>query len=291
MINLATWAPSDGLNTGENVRAVISHYRHNTPLDFSGFPRVYQKETDNTLRVVDDIDLEHGARSMTGLDRFLTRWFARPLIGGLNQWIRRLLNNRKVQQRMLNSDNPYILRLVNGRLLRVASFYGLVKEINASMHDPVEYQRRHLKSLDVLLAYDIPSMTLIHEDDFLVSATRHRQEHNYLLRTRLAKENVPREQDLEVPARFVLLKRQREELAMDPFRTAEAPTRGTGHGSSQSTPVDHGHLRRRQQHGAASDGRHDPFRQRNSVQRNKEGAGPLPGQCGALDGLPRREDK
>jgi 6-phosphogluconolactonase/glucosamine-6-phosphate isomerase/deaminase len=237
MINLATWAPSDGLNTGENVRAVISHYRHNTPLDFSGFPRVYHKETDNTLRVVDDIDLEHGARSMTGLDRFLTRWFARPLIGGLNQWIRRLLNNRKVQQRMLNSDNPYILRLVNGRLLRVASFYGLVKEINASMHDPVEYQRRHLKSLDVLLAYDIPSMTLIHEDDFLVSATRHRQEHNYLLRTRLAKENVPREQDLEVPARFVLLKRQREELAMDPLNPHLLIMATSGEGNSMARQV------------------------------------------------------
>jgi hypothetical protein len=138
---------------------------------------------------------------------------------------------------MLNSDNPYILRLVNGRLLRVASFYGLVKEINASMHDPVEYQRRHLKSLDVLLAYDIPSMTLIHEDDFLVSATRHRQEHNYLLRTRLAKENVRREQDLEVPARFVLLKRQREELAMDPLNPHLLIMATSGEGNSMARQV------------------------------------------------------
>jgi hypothetical protein len=90
-----------------------------------------------------------------------------------------------------------------------------VKEINASMHNPVEYQQRHLKALEILLAYDIPSMTLVHEDDFLVSATRHRQEHEYLLARRLARENVSVEQELEVPARLVVLQRESEELAMD----------------------------------------------------------------------------
>jgi len=217
MINLATWAPSDGLNTGENVAGVISHYRNKTPLDFSGFPRVYDRTEDGALRLVGDIDLEQAASSMSGLDRFLRRRIARPLIGGLNQGIRRLLGRRKVQQRMLNSENPYVLRLINGRLLRTASFYGLVKEINASMHNPQEYQRRHLKALEILLAYDIPSMTLIHEDDFLVSAIRHRQEHDYLLRRRLDKEGVNSEQDLKVPARFVLLRRDQEELKMDPL--------------------------------------------------------------------------
>ena len=166
---------------------------------------------------MESIGLEQGGERMSGLDRFLSRWIARPLISGLNQGIRRLLNNRKVQQRMLNSESPYILRLVNGRLLKVASFYGLVKEINASMHDPVAYQQRHLKALEILLEYDIPSLTLIHEDDFLVSARRHREEHRYLLNRRLAKEKVATEQDLKVPARFVLLKRESEELEMDPL--------------------------------------------------------------------------
>ena len=217
MIYLATWAPADGLNTGQNVKGMVSHYRHNTALDFSGFERIYKEAKDGPLQLTEDIDLEHAAQSMSGLDRFLSRWYARHLVGGLNQGIRRLLNNRKVQQSMLNSKSPYILRLINGRLLKVASFYGLVKEINASMHDPVAYQALHLKALDILLAYDIPSMTLIHQDDFLVSATRHRQEHKYLLKRRLAKENVKREQDLEVPARFVLLKRTSQELAPDPL--------------------------------------------------------------------------
>jgi 6-phosphogluconolactonase/glucosamine-6-phosphate isomerase/deaminase len=217
MIYLATWAPSDGLSTGENVKSLVSHYRDNAPLDFSGFERIYDGGKNGPLRLVEDIDLEHGARSMSGLDRFLNRWFARHLIGGINQGIRRLLKSRRVLQRMLNSDSPYILRLVNGRLLRKASFYGLLKEINASMHDPVAYQQRHLKALEILLEYDIPSMTLIHEDDFLVSARRHQQEHNYLLSRRLSKEKVQREQDLDVPVRLVLLKRESDELAMDPL--------------------------------------------------------------------------
>jgi hypothetical protein len=217
MIYLATWAPSDGLNTGENVKGLVSHYRVNAPLDFSGLERIYEGGEKGPLRLVEGIDLDHGARSMSRLDRFLSRWYSRHLIEGINQGIRRLLKNRKVLQRMLNSDSPYILRLVNGRLLRKASFYGLLKEINASMHDPVAYQQRHLKALEILLEYDIPSMTLIHEDDFLVSARRHQQEHNYLLNRRLAKEKVQREQDLEVPVRLVLLKRESDELAMDPL--------------------------------------------------------------------------
>jgi 6-phosphogluconolactonase/glucosamine-6-phosphate isomerase/deaminase len=217
LIHLATWAPADGLNTGENVKSVVSHYRRNTPLDFSGFERVYERTRDGSLRLAEEIDLEYGATKMTGLDRFLDRWYARHLIGGLNQSIRRLLSNRKVQQRMLNSEIPYILRLINGRLLKVASYYGLVKEINAAMHNPQEYQKRHLKALEILLEYDIPTLTLLHEDDFLVSARRHRQEHEYLLKKRLEKEQVKRERDLEVPARFVLLKREQENLSMDPL--------------------------------------------------------------------------
>jgi hypothetical protein len=60
-------------------------------------------------------------------------------------------------------------------------------------------------------------MTLVHEDDFLVSAIRHRQEHEHLLRKRLYKEGVRSESQLKVPARFVLLRRGQGELKMDPL--------------------------------------------------------------------------
>ena len=69
-------------------------WRGNTPLDFSGFERIYRGGRQGPLRLVEGIELEQGASRMSGLDRFLSRWFARPLISGLNQGIRRLLNNR-----------------------------------------------------------------------------------------------------------------------------------------------------------------------------------------------------
>ena len=122
---------------------------------------------------------------MGALDRFLDRKMARPLISSMNGALRLLLNNRTVQHYMLNVDLPYVMRLVGGRLLKTASLYGLAKEINAALHNPVEFQKRHLKALDIILAYDIPYLSLIHQDDFLVSTARHREEHEYLLAARM----------------------------------------------------------------------------------------------------------
>ena len=131
--------------------------------------------------------------------------------------LRKLLNARSVQQRMLNADMPYVLRLVGGRLLKTASLYGLAKELNAGLHNPVEYQRRHLKALEILLAYDIPFLSIVHKDDFLVSAQRHIEEHQYLVAQRMKREGVKRETDLEIPARLVILEREQDALPMDPL--------------------------------------------------------------------------
>ena len=118
---------------------------------------------------------------------------------------------------MLNRNSPYVLRLVGNRLLKTASFYGLFKEVNAALHNPVEYQRRHLKALDIILEYDIPFLSIVHQDDFLVSAQRHKEEHAYLLAHRKKKEGVSRERDLKIPARYILLQRASEELPPDPL--------------------------------------------------------------------------
>ena len=118
---------------------------------------------------------------------------------------------------MLNTETPYALRLVGNRLLKTASFYGLAKEINAAMHDPVAYQNRHLKALDILLEYDIPFLSIVHEDDFLVSARRHQEEHNYLVARRCEKEGVSRKSDLKVQIEYLLLRREQDELPVDPL--------------------------------------------------------------------------
>jgi hypothetical protein len=107
---------------------------------------------------------------------------------------------------MLNTNSPYVLRLVGNRLLKTASFYGLCKETSARMHDPIEYQWRHLKALSI-----------VHQNDFLVSARRHQEEHNYLVAKRQEKERVSREQDLTITARYVLLRREQDELPINPL--------------------------------------------------------------------------
>ena len=217
IIHLATWSPCDGPNTGENVKSLVAHVRHQETLDYSGFDNIYERDERGNLTPAHPQELADSAANLAGLDKFLKRRLSRPLINGMTVGLRKLLDNRKVQQRMLNADMPYVLRLVGGRLLKTASLYGLAKEVNAGLHNPVEYQRRHLKALDIILAYDIPFLSIVHQDDFLVSAGRHKEEQQYLLARRMAREGVAREQDLEVPARLVILQREQEELPIDPL--------------------------------------------------------------------------
>ena len=217
IIYLATWSPCDGPNTGENIKSLVSHLRRDTPLDYKGLEQVYERGENGELLPAHGDALAESSSNLAGLDRFLNRKIARPLINSLNLGMRSLLNNRTVQQRFLNADIPYVLRLVGSRLLKTVSLYGLSKEINAGLHDPEEYQRRHLRALEIILAYDIPLLSIIHLDDFLVSARRHREEHDYLLAARLAKEGVKREQDLMTPARYVAIQRSSEELPIDPL--------------------------------------------------------------------------
>lgn len=215
MISLAGWAPADAPHAGRNIGYLRRHLREQTELDYSGFTRVYERKTGalqlSTEAQVKDED------SLRRLGRFLKTPLAQPMIGGLNAAIRSLLNSKSVQQRMLNTDTPYVLRLVGQRLLKTASFYGLFKEVNAALHDPVEYQRRHLKALDIIIAYDIPYLSIVHEDDFLVSSNRHREEYDYLLKKRKKREGVRRAADLELAPVFNAIERSGDSVEVDPL--------------------------------------------------------------------------
>jgi len=216
IIALATWAPTDGPHIGENIKNLISHLRHGTELDYSGVEVTYNRDAAGSLEVADPQRLAESSQ-LELFDQILHIKGVEPWVNSVNRGMRRLLNNKTVQQRMLKSNIPYALRLVAGRLLKTASFYGLAKEVNAAFHHTVEYQRRHLKSLDILLAYDIPFVSIIHEDDFFVSAGRHREEHDFLVERRLEKEGVSREEDLDVTARLIVLQREAETLPVDPL--------------------------------------------------------------------------
>ncbi len=215
IISLATWAPPDGLHTRKNIKSVASYYRKKEALDYSGFSRVYHRQ--NEALITTEEATVSQKNNLSTLDRFLQTPIAEPLVGSLNRLMRSLLNNKKVQQKILNANSPYVLRLVGNRLLKTASFYGLCKEINAAMHAPVMYQERHLKALDIILAYDIPYLSIVHEDDFLVSAKRHQEEHNYLITHRRKKEGTDKAGAAVVTTRYIKLKRVKEEMPLDPL--------------------------------------------------------------------------
>lgn len=215
IINLATWAPSDVPHTVRNIRNAIAHRCEHTELDYAGFEHVYERRR-GKLSLSEEAAVRDQDR-LARLGWFLDTPMAEPVVNSFNGLMRQLLNNTTVQQRILSVKSPYVLRLVGSRLLKTVSFYGLFKEVNAALHDPVEYQERHLRALDVLVAYDIPVLTVVHEDDFLVSARRHAQEHRYLIEQRKTKEKAQREQDLRVTTRLVTLRRKSDEMSADPL--------------------------------------------------------------------------
>ncbi len=215
IIFLATWSPPDGLHTGVNIKNLMSHLRKHTDLDYKGMSKIYRR-LGRALETTDEATLDDKA-TLGPLAIFLESRAAKPVINSLNSLLRKLLNNKAVQQRMLNANTPYVMRLVGNRLLKTASFYGLCKEIDAALQNPKEYHQRHLRALDILIEYDIPTLSIIHEDDFLVSARRHEEEHAFLVAQRKEKEGVTRAQDLQTTTRHVTIKRQGDELSKDPL--------------------------------------------------------------------------
>jgi hypothetical protein len=216
IIHLATWAPTDVCHIAETLDNLVAHIRRDEPLDYSGPQSIYNLTFEGAL----DLNSEH----CDALDRrplWLEQMMKFPgTESGVNMvstLMRYLLDKKEVQQLISDRETPYALRLIGGRLLKKVSFYGLLKEVNASLHAPYEYQARHTKALDAIVKYDIPYLCMVHRDDFMVSANRHRQEHEYLLAARLEKEGVSQEQELKTPVRFVMLEREEEEQPLDPL--------------------------------------------------------------------------
>ena len=215
IIHLAGWAPSDVVHIAETGESLVGHLRKKTELNYHGPDPVYSPGSQQELVLNNPQQVLEAQPS-----RLLT--FAKLptveyTINALNRAMRFLLDKRDVQQSMSAREIPYGIRVVGGRLLKKVSFYGLLKEICASLHDPLEYQQRHLRALDLIIKYDIPFLSVIHHDDFMVSANRHREEYQYLLTRRMEKEGVTRAQDLRVALRHLQLERESDELPVDPL--------------------------------------------------------------------------
>lgn len=210
IVHIATWAPSDTSHLTGNLDNLKAHRKQGKPLSFSGPQTVYDVTADGKMKL--NKAHSEGMRSSPAvLEKLLKFRSTERIVNGLTATIRFIAGKIDMQKLMKQDAAPYGQRLLSDRVLKKVSFYGVLKEMNAAMHDPQAYQDRHLKALDAIIKYDIPYLAIVHRDDFMVSANRHIQEHEYLLRARLEKEEVKRERELQIPARLLVLKGEKEE--------------------------------------------------------------------------------
>ena len=213
-IHLAAWSPIDIVHLMSTAGSLAGYLRRGEQLDYSGPPDLYDLNIHGGLQFNESYRQTMIERP-TVIETLLRFPGTEYLVNAFNITMRYLLSKKDLQQTLSNREIPYGLRVIGERLLRKISLYGILKEINSAVHEPYVYIDRHLKALEVILKYDIPFLSIIHKDDFIVSASRHQQEYDYLLGRRMAKEGVEREEDLQVNVRLLLLEREQDQLPLD----------------------------------------------------------------------------
>lgn len=217
LVHLASFAASDGLHhININGGILKRNYLKGEPLDYSSTSGFYLEDEDGKLHIHPDHDLPSDSQ-VKNMDKMLALPGTKAWVSAMNKLWRQAIGRRDVQRKLLNSEQPYALRIIGSRLLKKISMYGLLKEISGAMHNPRLYQQRHIRALEALVHYDIPYLSIIHQDDFMVSANRHREEHEILLRWRMKKEKVKNPEDLQTQVRLMLLERESEDLPLDPL--------------------------------------------------------------------------
>jgi hypothetical protein len=102
-------------DAGKNIGNLISHLRHKTKLDYSGFKNTCTENFEGQLQPHGMIAPDQ-QDALGRLGIFLQTPVAKPIVNGLNSLTRVLLKNKSLQQRLLNTNSPYVLRIVGGRL-------------------------------------------------------------------------------------------------------------------------------------------------------------------------------
>ncbi|MEH6584687.1 MAG: 6-phosphogluconolactonase [Halioglobus sp.] len=207
LICLAAWAPSDVIHIGENTSNLRAQKKSGVAVDYSGPSGYYDRQEDGKLALA-DFDEVSIRKNVRIISRVLRLPGVEGVINAVNLGVRYILDNVDVHKRSADGEMPYALRLMGARMMKRVPFFGLFKETAASLHDPREYQLRHIRALDAIIEYDIPYLAIIHEDDFMVSASRHGEEYEYLLSRRLEKDGVSDKRKLKVPVELVLARRE-----------------------------------------------------------------------------------
>ena len=237
VIHIATWAPSDLCHITPNIEKLRARKKGNGSGAFSSPKHIYDVTAEGSL-TLNRAHREGLISTPPVLEKLMKAPGIEGFVNALNVGVRFLAKKVDVSKLLKHQEAPYGQRLLGDRVLNKVSFYGVLKEINAALHQPEEYQERHIKALEAFIKYDIPCLSIIHRDDLMVSANRHVQEHNYLLAARLEKEGVKRERDLRVPVRLVLLDREENEPSdelIDPHFLILSTTRGGGSNARKVT--------------------------------------------------------
>ncbi len=237
VIHIATWAPSDICHIQPNMASMRARRRGEEPPAATLPEQVYELDPEGGLQ----LNEEHRdglVSTPAALEKLMKLPGIEGVINAFNVVVRSLVSRIDLQKLMKQQEAPYGHRLLGGRVLKKVSFYGVLKEVNAALHDPHEYQARHVKALEAIVKYDIPCLVVVHRDDMMVSASRHTQEHEYLLAGRLEKEGVKRERDLQVPVTLLLLERTEPEPSdefIDPHFLILSTTKGGGSNARKVT--------------------------------------------------------
>ena len=237
VIHIATWAPSDLCHITPNIEKLRARKQTNRKGAFSSPKQIYDVTAEGRL-TLNKSHREGLISTPAVLEKLMKVPGIEGFINGLNVGVRYLAKKVDVSKLLKHQEAPYGQRLLGDRVLNKVSFYGVLKEINAALYQPEEYQNRHIKALEALIKYDIPCLSIIHRDDLMVSANRHIQEHEHLLAARLKKEGVKRERDLAVPVSLVLLDRDENEPSddlIDPHFLILSTTRGGGSNARKVT--------------------------------------------------------
>ncbi len=238
VVHIATWAPSDLLHIMPSMGKLRGRRKGGGKQAGSGSPTEIYELTPGGKLALNEHHREGLVSTPAALETLMKLPGFEGSINALNAGIRYLAGKLDLQKLMKQQEAPYGQRLLSDRVLKKVSIYGVLKEVNAAMHDPHEFQNRHLKALDAIVKYDIPLLVIIHRDDLMVSANRHAQEHEYLVAGRMAKDGVDSEAKLAVPVSLVLLEREEDEPSdelIDPHFLILSVTRGGGSNARKVT--------------------------------------------------------
>jgi len=157
---LASRAPTDVCHIAETIGNLKTHIGDRSEaLGYSGPQSVYNLNFDGGLELN-----SHHCDAIDQRPAFMHKMMGFPatevMVNVVTAGIRYLLNKTGAHKMLSSRETPYALRIIGSRLLKKTSLYGLLKEVNAALHAPYEYQRHQFWQQMPLLNTTSPMLPL-----------------------------------------------------------------------------------------------------------------------------------